>query len=127
MSRILIAGWPRAGKSFLAAKLGADLGIPVRHTDDLIATHDWSAASLEASAWMEEPGPWCLEGVAIPRAIRKYLARNSEGTPADVLYWSSTPREPLTTGQAAMGKGCTKVWDEIRDELVRRGMRVEGF
>lgn len=126
MNRILIAGWPRVGKSWLAAKLGAELRIPVRHTDDLIATHDWSGASLAASAWMEDVGPWLIEGVAVPRALRKLLTR-TEGAPADVLYWSDVPRETLSVGQTSMGKGCTKVLDEIRDELVRRGVRLEIF
>ena len=126
MSRIVIAGWPRVGKTWLAAKLGAELGIPVRHTDDLIGTHDWSAASLAASAWMEDPGPFIVEGVAVPRALRKLLTR-FDGRPADVLYWSDVPRESLSIGQTSMGKGCTKVLDEIRNELVRRGVRLELF
>ena len=126
MSRILIAGWPRTGKTTLAAKLGAELGIPVRHTDDAIPL-GWSEASLAVSTWFEDEGAMICEGVAIPRALRKWLDRNPEGKPADVLYWSDVPREALSIGQTSMGKGCTKVLDEIRDELVRRGVRLEIF
>jgi adenylate kinase family enzyme len=126
MSRILIAGWPRVGKTFLAAQLAASSGARVLHTDDLIATHAWSEASRVASAWLEDPGPWICEGVAIPRAIRKFLERNASA-PADLLYWSATPREDLTPGQITMGKGCDTVWAAVRDELVRRGTRIETF
>lgn len=127
MTRILVAGWPRVGKTFLANRLGRELGADVLHTDDLIATHDWSAASLEVSAWMEDPAPSVIEGMAVPRAIRKWLSRNAEGTPGDVLYWSAKPREELTSRQIGMGKGCDTVLNEIRDELVKRGMRIENF
>lgn len=114
----------------LADKLSAEsapLRFVVRHTDDLISTHEWSAASLEASRWIDEPGPWIIEGVALPRAIRKWLERNPTGMPADVLYWSSMPRIPLTPGQSAMGKGCDTVWDAIRDEVARRGVKLKFF
>lgn len=124
--RILVSGWPRAGKTTLANRIGVERGLLIRHTDDLIPL-GWSPASLEVSVWMENPGPWCIEGVTIPRSLRKWLDRNPEGTPADVVYWSATPREELTTRQIGMGKGTEKVWNEIRDELVRRGMRVEQF
>ena len=126
MSRILIGGWPRVGKTFLATKLGAELGIPVRHADDLIGTHAWSEASAEVARWMAEGGPWIIEGVATVRAVRKALAAFSDA-PADLLYWSATPREELSVGQITMGKGCDTVWAGIRAELVRRGTRVEIF
>lgn len=126
MTRMLIAGWPRVGKTWLAAKLAAETGAPVRHTDDTIPL-GWSESSLAVSTWLEDPGPWVTEGVSIPRALRKWLDRNSEGTPADVIYWSSTPREDLSPGQTSMGKGCDKVWAEVLGELLRRGVRVEHF
>lgn len=126
--RILIAGWPKAGKTTLAQRMSeeAEAGFVVRHTDDLISTHDWSAASLEVSTWMDAPGPWIIEGVSVPRALRKWLER-SPGKPADIVYWSSLARVPLTPAQAAMGKGCTTVWDAVRDELVQRGVTIRTF
>lgn len=127
MTRILVAGWPRVGKTFLASRLGAELALPVRHTDDLIGVLPWGADSLEVSTWFEDVGPLLVEGMSVPRAIRKWLDRNPEGIPADVLHWSATPREALTPRQAGMGKGTEKVWDEVRAELVHRGMRVEAF
>jgi adenylate kinase family enzyme len=126
VSRIVIAGWPRAGKTFFADALGKELGITVRHTDDVMQL-GWSESSLEVSTWLEDAGPFIVEGVATVRALRKWLDRNPQGTPADVLYWSAVPREDLTSRQAGMGKGCTTVLDEIRDELVKRGVRMEFF
>lgn len=125
--RILIAGWPRAGKTTLAGQISTAERIPVRDTDSLISTHAWSEASEVVAGWLTEPGPWICEGVAIPRALRKWLLAHPEGIPADVLHWSETPREALTKEQTAMGKGCTTVWNQVRDELVRRGLRVEMF
>jgi len=126
LTRILIAGGPRVGKTYRAQQLAAELGIPARSTDDLIGRLDWSAASLEVSTWMEEAGPLLIEGVAVGRAIRKFMARN-EGAPADVVYLGTTPREPLTSRQVGMAKGCETVWNEIAGELVRRGVRIEEF
>ncbi len=126
MTRILIAGVPRAGKTYLAERLARERGLTVQHTDDLISM-GWSESSEAVSVWMEEPGPFVLEGVSIPRALRKWLLAHETGIPADVMFWGATPREPLSKGQAAMGKGCETVWAQVRDELVRRGMRIECF
>ncbi len=126
MSRILIAGWPRVGKTTLARELSQKNGTSVlRHTDDVLGL-GWSQSSLAVSAWFEEDGAFIIEGVAIPRALRKFVDR-SAGLPAELLYWSSMPREILTAGQTSMGKGCDTVWAEVRGELVRRGMRIEAF
>lgn len=121
LGRIAILGAPRAGKTTLAAELG---GL-VRHTDDLVATHDWSGASLAASRWFDEPGAWVVEGVAVPRAARKWLARNETGKPFDHAIVLRTPRQPLTPGQHTMASGCETVWAEIEPELRRRGVTIE--
>ena len=127
MRRILVAGCPRVGKTTLADHLAAALGVAARHTDDLIASHDWSGASEEAARWISEPGPWIVEGVAAVRALRKWLVANPAGLPCDALFWSETPRVALTKGQFAMGKGCVTVWEEIRDRVYARGVAVRRF
>lgn len=127
MTRILIAGGPKVGKTTLALELGRERNIPVRHTDDLIGACDWSSISTTVATWLEEPGPWIIEGVAVPRALRKWLATHPEGTPAETLFWRETTRVPRTAGQAAMAKGCATVWDEIHRELVTRGMALQTF
>lgn len=117
--RIAIAGGPRCGKTTLAATMGE-----ARHTDDLIGQLDWSAASTEVSTWLNEPGPWIIEGVALPRALRKWLLANPEGKPCDVVHWLIAPHEELTSRQLGMLRGCETVWGEIEGELRRRGVDV---
>lgn len=148
MTRICIAGGPRTGKTTLAGKIAADIVTmecdscgwpaaehgcatpilgrviaPVRHTDDLIHL-GWSEASAAAALWFDEPGPWIVEGVAVPRALRKWLASHPAGKPCDVVYWLEDPHEELTPGQAAMTKGCATVWEEVADELHARGVEI---
>jgi len=125
--RVLIAGGPRVGKTYLAEKIAAALGVTPKHTDDLIATHDWSEASAEAARWIAEPGPWVVEGVAVPRAIRKWMAAHPVGKPADVVHWGIHPREPLIPGQLAMLRGCETVFAQVREELLRRGVQILPF
>ena len=115
--RILVAGGPRVGKTWVADRIGAELGIPVRHTDDLIGTHGWSEASEEVARWMDEPGPWVIEGVAVVRALRKWLRAHPAGRPADLVYRGWSRRIPTTLKQDAMGDGARTVWEEIVAEL----------
>jgi len=79
------------------------------------------------SHWIEEPGPWVIEGVTVVRALRKWLAAHPTGAPADVLYVSEEPKVRLTPQQAAMGKGFTKIWCEVSDELRARGLAPQLF
>jgi hypothetical protein len=138
MTRICIAGGPRTGKTTLAGKLQADFigerrawldvealraAMPVRHTDDLIDL-GWSDASAAAALWFDDPGPWIVEGVAVPRALRKWLAAHPEGKPCDVVHWLEEPMDLRSKGQIAMGKGCATVWEEIHDALTERGVRI---
>lgn len=120
--RILIAGVPRAGKTTLAMELGKQLALPVRHTDSLIGL-GWSESSAAAAKWLEDPGPWIIEGVAVPRALRKWLAANA-GAPCDTVHWMPGARLHLTPGQKSMAGGCVTVWAEILPTLVARGVEV---
>jgi len=122
-SRTIVAGGPRSGKSHLAAKLSDYYAIPVHGTDELLGL-GWSESSLAASHWLERPGPWICEGVAMPRALRKWLARHPKGSPADLVIWVNAPAERRNAGQEAMAKGCATVWSEILPELLARGARV---
>jgi hypothetical protein len=118
--RVVIAGGPRCGKSVLSSKLG----IPrVRGTDELIGL-GWSEASLAASRWFDEPGPWIAEGVAMPRALRKWLAAHPVGKPCDLVVWLGVAVVARVAGQESMAAGCLKVWQEVRPELFRRGVRI---
>jgi hypothetical protein len=124
--RLCIAGGPRSGKTTLAILRGADLKVVPRHTDTLIGQFDWSGASLEVSRWLDEPGPWIVEGVAVARALRKWMAAHPEGKPCDVAQLLVRPFGELSKGQAAMAKGCATVWSGIAGELARRGVELLG-
>jgi hypothetical protein len=99
--------------------------IRLRHTDDLIeqtahlGKDGWSEASRLASEWLDEPGPWIIEGVAMARALRKWReAHPGEPPPVDRVIRLTAPYETLSKGQAAMAKGEETVWLEIVEWLL---------
>lgn len=123
--RVVICGGCRTGKSTLAARWSKDHGVPVRASDDL-ASLGWSQASEAAALWLERPGPWICEGVAMARALRKWLRSHPDGLPCDVVVRLARVRVPsLLPGQASMNAGEHKVWSEVEPELRRRGVEIK--
>jgi adenylate kinase family enzyme len=125
--RILIGGAPRTGKSTLALKLAAELGLDplaVQPTDDLAGVLEWSEASAEAMHWLEQSGPWIVEGTMAVRALRKWLVAHQEGQPYDEFIWLTAPFVPLNKGQSAMAKGAETILKGIVPELAARGLTV---
>lgn len=119
--RVCIIGGPRVGKTTLASLMEN-----VLHTDDLVGRLEWSAASeLVATDWLMRPGPWVIEGVAVARALRKWLAANAKGKPCDRVLELTKPLVELSKGQAAMAKGHETVWQQVRPLLLERGVVVE--
>ena len=126
MTRTVIIGAPRTGKTTLAVELVGRTTTRVRHTDDLIGVLDWSAASRKiADQWLTEAGPWIIEGVAAVRGLRKWLRANPTGSPCDTIIVCSHPKVARTEGQGRMAKGHDKIWREIRGELEARGVAIE--
>jgi broad-specificity NMP kinase len=116
--RVAITGGPKTGKTTLAGEAAA-------HTDDAIAGNDWHQASALAAQWFDDPrADLCVEGVAVPRALRKWLAAHPVGKPVDEVVVLTQPHERLTPGQRTMGKGHDTVLREIEPELRRRGVTV---
>jgi len=131
-SRVIIIGGPRRGKSTLARELRAASAIPtycgdpanlVKEPEDgvtyLPANLSWSESSAYiAENWLTQPGPWCCEGVAMARAVRKLVMAGKtaalDGVDIVVL---TEPHEGATetTGQAIMAKGVMTVWAEVAD------------
>jgi len=120
---IAIAGGPITGKTTMASELAAKHNVDVKHTDDLIEL-GWSESSEAASNWFDDPDAGIVEGVAVPRALRKWIARTPEEPPCDVVIFLIGPWKPLSDGQRRMSKGCKTVMDEIRPELEARGVIV---
>lgn len=147
--RILITGGPRAGKTSLANHLGQGgtwdidnghepgIGPPlraesVRHTDDLIeklkhlGKEAWLVVSAEVVKWMDDPGPWIIEGVAASRALRKWREANpGKRPPVDRVIYCRVPFAPLTKGQDTMAKGVRTVLDELEPWLLEHGITTE--
>lgn len=121
--RIVVAGGPCSGKSTLVSKL-SDGRCRVHGGEELVG-REWSAGSLEASGWLDKPGPWICENVAMARALRKWLARNlGKAVPADLIIHLGCQVADRSPGQSAMAKGCQTVWEQIKPELMRRGARI---
>jgi hypothetical protein len=132
MTRVVILGGPKTGKTTLANHLAhqhafdelsrtglhADV-VPPRHTDDLIDL-GWSAGSQRiADEWLTQPGPWIIEGVACSRALRKWRAAHpDEPPPVDRVIRLTTPYVALSSRQAGMAKGEEHVWQEIEQWLL---------
>lgn len=146
MTRIVICGGPRTGKTTFAAVLAEQAQVAavsggsveaglygVHHTDDLIeqckhlGKDAWSEASRIASTWLDEPGPWVIEGVAMARALRKWRdAHPGEPPPVDRVMRLTAPHVTLVKGQEAMAKGEEAVWQEILPWLHAHGPGIIG-
>jgi len=113
--RVLITGGPKTGKTTLSKSY---FGI-VRHTDDIMDL-PWSVQSEEISHWLDLPGPWTVEGVAVVRALRKWLQRNAHGLPFDKLLYLDTPVLPRTPAQEGMATRTKTIWWEIYPLLLQR-------
>lgn len=124
MVDIAIAGLPRAGKTTLSVALsGGDLS-GVRRTDSLIDL-GWSESSEAASHWFDDPGVRIVEGVAVLRALRKWLARNPTGAPCSRVVFLGEARVPLVGGQRGMATAITNLMGELGPALRERGVSVE--
>jgi adenylate kinase family enzyme len=123
--RIAIAGVPKSGKTTFATGICRDQGINCMHTDDLINECEWSELSARVAEWFDISGDLIVEGVAVPRALRKWLTAHPEGKPCDEVIWMGKPFEELSKGQVSMAKGCLKVIEEIEQELFKRGVEIK--
>lgn len=119
---MVVVGGPRRGKSTLSQKLARD-GRTYHHGEELLGL-DWSAGSEKASRWFDEEGPWICENVATARALRKWLARNPTGTPADLIVVLRLPVDDRVKGQDVMAAGVETVWRQVEPELRRRGVKI---
>lgn len=123
--KVVICGGPRTGKSTMGKDLSERLKLDYREGDELYrAGVDWSESSLEICFWMDDPGPWVIEGVQVPRALRKWMNRHSEGKPCEVAIWLGERQDTWEQRHEPMEKGCKKVWAEVAPMLRARGVKV---
>lgn len=121
--KIAIAGVPKAGKTTLANFQSRK--IFVFHTDDLIGQNNtWSEISEKVADWFNTSGAFIIEGAAVPRALRKWLAKTPTGKPCDQLIWMGKPFQELDKNQMRMAKGCLTIIEEIEEELIKRGVQI---
>ena len=113
-----ITGGPNTGKTTLAQSMGG----PCVHTDDFIGM-GWSEASEHVASLFGGNG--LVEGVALPRALRKWLDANPNGRPLERLIVLSVPHVARNDGQERMAKGHDTVLNGILPELERRGVVID--
>jgi hypothetical protein len=127
--RILVTGYPNSGKTTIAkllAATGEDHNIIPMSTDSLIdKTSEWSELSEIASNWFDKPGPCIIEGVAVPRAIRKWRTRHPRGKPPfDIFVFIRRPLAGYLPGQVAMAKGIETVMLGLWTWIGSAGVRI---
>lgn len=132
--RIIVAGVPQSGKTALAKSLGAELGYPVKHTDDLLQRDpkpEWSELSTVVAGWFAESGPWIVEGVAAVRGLRKYMkVRTRREDPCDLVLFMPSPHPASedgklkpwqrSQGHRAMATQMDKHFEEIHPTFIQR-------
>ena len=100
--RVAIAGGPKTGKTTLTIGVTDRL---VHHGDDWIYL-GWSESSEHIAVAVNNNNyPVVVEGVQVPRALRK-------GMRVNCVIWLSIPHMALTENQQAMTNGCGTVMRE---------------
>jgi hypothetical protein len=115
------------GKTTLAQRLSKELGLELLSTDPaslgeggMCPVDDWSAASQYiADNWIGNPNT-LIEGVAVPRALRKWRAGHpGQAFPAERFVVLETPFQDLKPGQRAMATALRQVLDELLQWIPR--------
>lgn len=123
--RTLIVGGPKTGKTSMGMRLASERGCRHLCTDpqDLCPAGvagapldlSWSENSLwVAQHWLELPGSWVIEGVAVPRALRKWQAlHDGAPPPCDELIVLTEPHAALGAKQEQMTQALLGVVEEL--------------
>jgi hypothetical protein len=126
---VVVAGGPRSGKSSLAMTLASHIGGDVACTDQLMGQGlTWSEESQKVADWFNPVvtrSVAIVEGVVVPRALRKWLRTYETGKPCVRAVYLRGAHGVLTSSQENMSKGCWTVFSELIPELEKRGVLVE--
>lgn len=122
--RIMVAGWSGTGKTTLARKIAESTGMPLLSTDDYIQL-GWSEASEHIANLLADGVPRVVEGVAVPRVLRKMLRANPLVKPCDRLIVLQFARRPQTAEQAAQGRGHDSVLVSVLPALQKLRVALE--
>lgn len=102
--RIVITGSPLSGKTTLANVFVKIFGLPLLQTDS-VKHMEWSESSEHVSHWFNDPRDGVIEGVTVPRALRKWQKRNPDQPPPfDWFIILPHPRQFLGSAQETMRK-----------------------
>lgn len=123
-NRIAIVGGPRTGKTTFARAHAEKLGLPLVSTDDFIPL-GWSGSGAKAADVIAGARRLLIEGVAVPRALRRLLADHPRRRPIERLIILTRPKIKRSKRQDAMAKGLAKILGEILPRLERLGVIVE--
>lgn len=129
-TRIVLVGGPRSGKSSYARRLRDEQNIPTYCCDPRSTVKEpehgvtylpenlgWEGASaFIAGEWLRMPGPYCVEGHATARALRKLVQEREYDAIKGlrVVVFGEQIEDAITApGQRALAKGVFTVWREI--------------
>lgn len=127
MSRILITGGPRTGKTTLAAQLSKQKEIStILATDGLIGFKDFHLQTLLVASWLDQPAPWIIEGCQAAHALQHWLSHHPDpaSTPCDVLYWLQQPFTSLNPKQQKFKDQIDRLLSPSATILQLRGVTV---
>lgn len=108
----------------MARALAVKLGLPLVSTDDFIPL-GWSGSSGKAAEVIAGARRLLVEGVAVPRALRRLLEDHPRRRPIERLVILGRPKIKRTKRQEAMAKGLDKILGEILPRLERLGVIIE--
>jgi adenylate kinase family enzyme len=116
--RIVITGPPQSGKTTVGKILSGIFGIPLWSTDSLLPENlEWSEYSRRVAEWFDKPGDWLIEGVVVPRALRKWAAAHpTVPPPFDKFVLLREPHNNLVKlGQQTMAKQVIALSEELQE------------
>lgn len=101
MTRTIICGGPGTGKTTLGRELMTeqliDTGVPVllRCSDEKprgdAECGEWEPNSVEVAGWLDREGPWIVEGVKTPYALRRWCKMREPDQWENGGYISAVP------------------------------------